>query len=253
LLISFFHAFRIAVEIMQGCARIRWSWLLVLALLLGLMFAGPRLGLQEWGESLLDFIAGWGPWSAVVLIACYAVGSVLFIPGLILTLGAGAVFGVVKGCVVASIGSTLGATSAFLFGRHFLRHRIARRLEGNAIFAAMDRAVTKDGWKIVSLARLSPLFPYVLLNYAFALTQISFREYVAASWLGMIPATALYVYLGSLAQNANGRRMRTTAEWVLYGAGLVATIAVVVYLTRVSRDALARRVATEPPSGATLS
>jgi uncharacterized membrane protein YdjX (TVP38/TMEM64 family) len=235
---------------MHARARIRWSWLLLI-LLIVLVVVWSRGSWRDWGPTFLDFVASLGPWSPIVLIVCYAVGSILFIPGMILTLGAGAVFGVAKGCLIASIGSTVGATSAFLIGRHFLRRRIARRLEGNALFAAIDRAVTKDGWKIVGLTRLSPLFPYVLLNYAFALTKISVREYVVASWLGMIPATALYVYLGSLAQNVTGQRTRTTAEWVLYGAGLVATIVIVVYLTRVSRGALARRLATESPAGAT--
>jgi uncharacterized membrane protein YdjX (TVP38/TMEM64 family) len=109
-------------------------------------------------------------------------------------------------------------------------------------FAAIDRQVTADGWKIVGLARLSPLLPYVMLNYAFALTRISLRDYVIASWIGMLPATALYAYLGSLAQAASGQRARTSGEWVLYAVGLVATLVLVIYLTRVAREALNRRV-----------
>src|SRR6185503_17996305 len=123
-------------------------------------------------------------------------GAILFVPGLVLTMVAGALFGVGKGCVVASIGSTLGATGAFLVGRYLFRRRLARRLEETTWFAAIDRQVTADGWKIVGLARLSPLLPYVMLNYAFALTRISLRDYVIASWIGMLPATALYAYLG---------------------------------------------------------
>lgn len=233
---------------MYASARWRWIRLFVIVVVLVtvcLVVAGSRMGLQGLGKSGLDAVGTLGPWSAVVLIGCYIVGAILFIPGLILTLGAGAIFGVVKGCIIASVGSTLGATSAFMVGRYFLRHRMARRWEGNALFAAMDRAVTKDGWKIVGLTRLSPIFPYVLLNYAFALTRISVREYVVASWLGMMPATALYAYLGSLAHSATAQRTRTTAEWVLYGVGLVATLAIVIYLGRVSREALARRIPAE--------
>jgi len=237
---------------MHDWPRWRWIWLLlVVGVVIGLMAAGCRQAVQEWAKSLLDFIGRLGVWSPIVLIGCYVVGAVLFIPGLVLTLGAGALFGVVKGCIIASIGSTLGATSAFLTGRYFLRHRIERRLAGNVLFGAIDRAVTKDGWKIVGLARLSPIFPYILLNYAFALTRISVREYVVASWLGMIPATVLYVYLGSLAQTATAQRSRSTGEWILYGAGLVATVAIVIYLTRVAREALARRLAAETNPGET--
>jgi uncharacterized membrane protein YdjX (TVP38/TMEM64 family) len=167
---------------------------------------------------------------------------VLFLPGSVLTLGAGAVFGVVWGSVYVSVASTLGATCAFLVGRHFARDAILRQTAGNERFAALDRAVAAEGWKIVGLTRLSPVFPFALLNYAFGLTQVKLGQFVLASWLGMMPGTVLYVYLGSLAQAAAGERTRTTGEWALYVVGLLATIAVTVMLTRVARRALAPRI-----------
>jgi integrase len=90
--------------------------------------------------------------------------------------------------------------------------------------------------------RLSPVFPFALLNYAFGITQVKLGHFVLASWLGMMPGTVLYVYLGSLAQAAAGERTRTTGEWALYVVGLLATIAVTVMLTRVARRALAPRI-----------
>ena len=151
-------------------------------------------------------------------------------------------FGVAWGSIYVSIGSTLGATCAFLVGRYLARNAIARRIEGNERFAAIDKAVANEGWKIVGLTRLSPVFPFTLLNYAFGLTQVKLRDYVLASWIGMMPGTVMYVYLGSLAKAASGERTRTTGEWVLYGVGLLATIVVTVFVTRIAKRALAKRI-----------
>lgn len=192
----------------------------------------------------LDAIARLGPWGPVLFALVYIAATVLFLPGSVLTLGAGAVFGVALGSVYVSIASTLGATAAFLVGRYLARDSVAKKIEGNAAFAAIDRAVAAEGWKIVGLTRLSPAFPFSLLNYAFGLTQVSVRDYVLASWIGMMPGTVMYVYVGSLARAA-GDRSRTPAEWTLYGIGLVATIAVTVVVTRLARRALAKRTAAE--------
>ena len=191
----------------------------------------------------LDAIARLGPWGPVLFVAIYIVATVLFLPGSVLTLGAGAVFGLAWGSIYVSVGSTLGATAAFLVGRYLARDWVAKKIEGNASFAAIDRAVADEGWKIVGLTRLSPAFPFSLLNYAFGLTRVSLRDYVLASWIGMMPGTVMYVYVGSLARAA-GDRQRTTGEWVLYGLGLGATIAVTVFVTRLARRALAQR--TQP-------
>lgn len=203
-------------------------------------------------ELLRQFLAGverLGPWGPVLFIGLYVVATVFLIPGSVLTLGAGAAFGVVWGSIYVSVAATLGATAAFLVGRYFARDAVARRISGNARFAAIDRAVGEEGWKIVGLTRLSPVFPFTLLNYAFGLTRVSLRDYVVASWIGMMPGTVLYVYLGSLAQAASGERARTPGEWALYGLGLLATVVVTVLITRIARRALATRIAPgESPS-----
>ncbi len=194
----------------------------------------------------LDWIAGLGPAGPVAFIVIYVLACVFFIPGSVLTLGAGVLFGVVKGSICVSVASTLGATAAFLVGRYLARNRIARKIEGNQKFKAIDEAVAKEGWKIVSLTRLSPIFPFNLLNYAFGLTRVSLRDYFFASWIGMMPGTIMYVYIGSLAGGlatlGAGGRSKTPGEWALYGVGLAATLIVTIYVTRIARKALEKRV-----------
>lgn len=179
-------------------------------------------------------------------VALYILATVLFAPGSVLTLGAGAVWGLLKGFLVVSAASTLGATAAFLVGRHLAREMVARKVEGNPRFKAIDEAVGREGWKIVGLTRLSPVFPFNLLNYAYGLTRVGLRDYFLASWIGMIPGTFLYVYLGTVAGDlatlGKGGGERTPAEWALLGVGLAATVAVTVVVTRIARKALAGRV-----------
>ena len=223
-------------------ARGPWKWLLYLGAAVALIFAARYFHVQDLLKQALAWVGQLGPWGVVLFIAIYVVATVLFIPGSVLTLGAGAVFGVAWGSVYVSIASTLGATGAFLVGRYLARDAISRKIAGNARFAAIDRAVANEGWKIVGLARLSPVFPFTLLNYAFGLTQVSLRDYVLASWIGMMPGTVMYVYLGSLAQAASGERTRTPGEWALYGVGLLATVIVTVFVTRIAKQALAKRI-----------
>jgi len=192
----------------------------------------------------LPDVAQLGARGAVLFVLLYIVATVLFLPGLVLTLSAGAVFGLARGAVLVSISATLGATAAFLVGRYLARGWVATKIAGNAKFSALDEAVGREGWKIVGLMRLSPVFPFNLLNYAFGVTRVPLIQYVLASWIGMMPGTITYVYLGSLAGalvGPEGRATRTPAEWALYAVGLVATIAVTVYVTRLARRALDRR------------
>lgn len=220
----------------------RWKWLVYLAMAAALIAAARYFHVQDLLKQALEWVAELGPWGVVIFIALYVVATVLFIPGSVLTLGAGAVFGVAWGSVYVSIAATLGATSAFLVGRYLARDAIARKIEGNERFAAIDKAVAREGWKIVGLTRLSPAFPFTLLNYAFGLTQVKLRDYVLASWIGMMPGTVMYVYLGSLAKAASGERTRTSAEWALYGVGLLATVVVTIFVTRLAKQALAKRI-----------
>lgn len=214
---------------------------------LGLALAAVLfLDVQPILRAALARIEDLGPLGAAAFVGIYVVACVLLVPGSVLTLGAGAVYGVVRGSLLVSLASTLGATAAFLAGRYLARDWVARRLEGNERFRAIDEAVGREGWKIVGLTRLSPVFPFFLLNYAYGLTRVSLRDYVLASWAGMIPGTVLFVYLGSLAGSLAALDApgggRSSAQWALYLVGLAATLAVTVYVTRIARAALAKRI-----------
>ena len=224
----------------QGLLKFLLITVLVgVALVLVLKF-DPR----ELLRSTLAWIGNLGAWGPLLFIAIYIVASVLFIPASVLTLGAGALFGIVRGSLYVIIGATLGATAAFLVGRYLARDWVARQIEANQKFKAIDQAVGREGGKIVLLTRLSPVFPFNLLNYAFGVTQVRLRSYFLASAIGMIPGTILYVYIGSVAGMvaAEGTRARTPAEWGLLVFGLLATISVTILITRAARTALQARI-----------
>jgi len=170
----------------------------------------------------------------------------LLLPGSVLTLGAGFLFKIVIGTVTVSIGSTLGACAAFMVGRTIARNWIAGKVARNKKFAAVDEAVAQQGFKIVLLTRLSPVFPFNILNYAFGLTKISFWKYALGSWIGMLPGTLMYVYFGaglrSLADVAAGNVEKNAAGRLFFWLGLAATIAVTVFVTRIARKALRQAV-----------
>jgi uncharacterized membrane protein YdjX (TVP38/TMEM64 family) len=222
--------------------------ILATAVVIGIFLAARHPGLQEALKATLAWISGLGPLGYLLFVFLYILACIAFLPGVILTLGAGFIFGVVKGTIAVSVGSILGATCAFLVGRYLARDWVAQRIAGSARFQAVDEAVGREGWKIVLLTRLSPVFPFNLLNYAFGLTSVRLKHYFFASWVGMIPGTIMYVYLGSLAGSlANlgaGERQRGAGEWILYGFGLLATIAVTVFVTRLARKALATRISS---------
>lgn len=220
----------------------RWQWFCYAAIAATLLVAARYFHVQNRLREALDWVGGLGVWGAVLFVVIYALAAVLLVPGAVLTLGAGAVFGLIRGTVLVSIASTLGAACAFLVGRYLAREAVARKIAGNPRFVAIDRAVAGEGWKIVLLTRLSPVFPYTLLNYAFGLTPVKLGHYVLASWIGMMPGTVMYVYLGTLAQAGLGGRARSPGEWALYAVGLLATVAVTLFVTRLARRALTGRI-----------
>ncbi len=198
-------------------------------------------------ERLLDFVQ-WiraaGTAGVGIFILTYVLAAVLFLPGSVLTLGAGFVYGVITGTVIVWVAANTSAALAFLLGRTLARQWIAGKVHANPRFAAIDRAVGAQGFKIVLLTRLSPAFPFSLLNYAYGLTGVRFRDYVLGSLIGMLPGTIMYVYLGSLVTSvtelASGRASGGTGQQLFYFAGLAATVLATVYVTRVARRALAQ-------------
>jgi pyruvate/2-oxoglutarate dehydrogenase complex dihydrolipoamide dehydrogenase (E3) component/uncharacterized membrane protein YdjX (TVP38/TMEM64 family) len=216
--------------------------LIILIIGAGVFFLFRYFKVNEFLKVVLNWLNGLGLAGFAVYILLYVLATVLFLPGSVLTLGAGFLFGVPLGLVLVSISATLGATAAFLVGKYFARDWVAHKVANSVKFKAIDEAVAREGWKIVLLTRLSPVFPFNLLNYSFGLTQVRLKHYFLASWIGMLPGTVMYVYLGSLASNlatlGGGARERTNAEWLLYGLGLTATIAIAIFVTRMARKAL---------------
>jgi uncharacterized membrane protein YdjX (TVP38/TMEM64 family) len=240
-------------ELERGRYKIMIKIVFVGVAIVGLLAAAHYFDVREILMQALDWIASLGAWGPILFIAIYILACVLFLPGSVLTLGAGVLFGLFAGSVIVSVAATLGATAAFLVGRYFARDWVAKKIEGNPRFRAIDDAVAREGWKIVGLTRLSPAFPFNLLNYAYGLTKVSLRDYFFASWIGMLPGTVMYVYVGSLigdlARLGAGGRTRTGAEWALYVVGLIATVVVTIYVTRIARTALNERTTAAPSQG----
>jgi len=189
----------------------------------------------------LNAVTDFGPWGPVAFIGLYILATILCVPGSLLTLGAGAIFGL-WGAIYVSIGATIGATAAFLIGRYLARKWVKKRIERSPKLKALDEAVAKEGRKIVGLTRLSPVLPFSLLNYAFGITQVRLKDYFFLTYIGIIPGTVLYVYLGSLAGSmtrlGGAGQVRSPAEWTFYAVGLIATVIVTFYITRIARKAL---------------
>ena len=232
-----------ASQFAMKSARVALVLGLALALVLGLVFLKEvKAGL----EAFLAWTQGIGFWGPPLLSAAYVLACVLFLPGSILTVGAGFLFGLWKGMLAVWVGSNLGAWAAFALGRTLMREWVASKVSGNARFAAVDEAVGREGFRIVLLTRLSPVFPFNLLNFVFGATRVSFRDYAWGSLVGMLPGMLMYVYLGtavkSLAEVVAGKAGGGIAQKVLLGVGLAATVAATVFITRIARRALDQAV-----------
>jgi len=227
-----------------------------LQVILGIGLAtGLAIALHEvhlpmlWQRTIL-WINHLGATGVIAFIVIYNLATILFIPGFLLTVGGGALYGVFWGSLYVVIASTLGATVAFLIGRHFTRGWVCQQLQEHPKFQAIDAAVAKEGFKIVLLTRLSPIFPFNLLNYVFGMTCVSSRAYILGS-IGMIPGSVLYVYIGSLAGDVAALGMPQAmspqaqmAQWFVKIIGFLATVAVTLYITRIAKTALSQTVAS---------
>jgi uncharacterized membrane protein YdjX (TVP38/TMEM64 family) len=209
----------------------------VLALFIGSFF----LPVGDWVEEFYRWVKGQGVAGAVWYGVVYVVCTVLFVPGTPLSLGAGALYGPFWGTVLVSIASTIGAGLAFLVGRYIARAQVHAWVAGNPKFAALDTAIARRGWWIVFLLRLSPVFPFNLLNYALGLTGVRFTSYLLASWVGMLPGTIAYILVGYAGQQTLSGSQKVV-YWIV---AAVATLVVTFFITRVATRAI--RSATNPP------
>ncbi len=217
-----------------------------------LIVVAKQFNFHQLLQTSITWVENLGIFGPIAFIVIYNLATLLFIPGSLLTLKGGCLFGWFWGSVYVLIAATLGAIIAFLIGRYCSRDWVAQKISHNSQFKAIDKAVAKEGFKIVLLTRLSPVFPFNLLNYAFGVTQVSLKDYILGS-IGIIPGTVTYVYMGSLVTdvamlNGSGYQPSTPsaliAQYVMQVIGLIATVAVTVYITRVAQQALKQNVAT---------
>jgi uncharacterized membrane protein YdjX (TVP38/TMEM64 family) len=223
----------------------------VLAILIALFLAMQFLPIQQWLRNFNTWVAHMGVAGIFIFIAVYAVATVLLAPGSILTIGAGFSFGLWKGFVAVSAGSTLGAALAFLVARFIARDRVEAIAKGNDKFRRIDNAIGKQGAKLIFLLRLSPVIPFNISNYFYGLSSVKFWPYVLVSWIGMIPGTFLYVYIGTASQAAvsaaaGGQAIKHGWQyWAFTSVGLAATVFVTIWITKIARDALRKTADVE--------
>jgi len=216
----------------------------VIGILIALFLTMKFLPVQQWLRNFNDWVGQMGVVGIFIFIIVYAVATVLLAPGSVLTIGAGFAFGLWKGFVAVSAGSTLGAALAFLVARFIARDKIEAIAQRNEKFRRIDNAIGKQGAKLILLLRLSPVIPFNLSNYFYGLTGVRFWPYVLASWIGMMPGTFLYVYIGTAGKAAasaaaGGEAMKHGWQyWTFMSVGLVATIIVTIWVTKIARNAL---------------
>jgi uncharacterized membrane protein YdjX (TVP38/TMEM64 family) len=216
----------------------------LIAMVVALFLASKFLPVQHWLRTFNDWVGQMGLAGIFIFIGVYAVATVLLAPGAILTIGAGFAFGLWKGFLAVSAGATLGASLAFLVARFIARDKIQTMAQRNDKFRRIDTAIGKQGPKLIFLLRLSPVIPFNLSNYFYGLTGVRFWPYVLASWIGMMPGTFLYVYIGTagkaaVAAAAGGEAVKHGWQyWTFLSIGLTATVIVTIWVTKIARDAL---------------
>jgi len=201
-----------------------WKLILFAAIVLSMILLARLFGLGERLQELREWIATMGNLGMVAYVGLYIVAVVAAVPGLPISIAGAAIFGSLKGVILVSIGSTLGASLAFLIARYLARDAIYRRLSGNEKFQRLDRLTEKHGAMIVAITRLVPLFPFNLLNYGFGLTRVPFPTYAFWSWLCMLPGTIVYLVGTDAIITAV-----TTGEvpWIIVGVFIAALIIVI--------------------------
>jgi len=220
-------------------------------IVVGLLMIAATLPVEQGVRRVVDWVEGLGPVGPLVYAGIYLLVTVLMIPAAAFSIVAGALFGLWWGTVAVWLGSNLGAAVAFLIARYLARDAVEKKLAGFPKFQAVDRAVAEGGWKIVAMLRLSPAVPFNVQNYLYGLTGIRFWPCVGATAVAMLPGIFLYVYLGyagraSIEAAAAGEVQRGWGQWVLLVVGLIATIAVTVYITQLARRAIAAQTDVAP-------
>lgn len=208
----------------------------VVAALFGAWFLLP---VNDWLKEFSKWIEGLGVWGYVLFVGVYILACVMLAPGTPLTIAAGLAFGLGWGFVVVVIGATIGSALAFVLARYVVRDKVKGMLKGKPKFAAVEQAISEGGWKVVLLLRLSPLFPFNLQNYFFGVTEVKFWQFVAATFVGIMPGCLLYLYIGAAGHALSGSGGKWgTLQWIFFGAGLAATVLVTVVVAKKAKAKL---------------
>ncbi|SDZ83020.1 TVP38/TMEM64 family protein [Microbulbifer marinus] len=219
--------------------------ILVVSVAVGLLF---YFDLDERIIELLQWMEARG-WKATLwFILVIALAIVVLAPGVIFTMGAGFVFGVVKGTLLVVAGTVLGATIAFLIARYLFGERPSRWIMSHIKPPTIGEVIRKEGWRMIMLTRLVPLFPFKLSNYFFGLTPVRLRDFVIGNAIGIVPITLHNVYIGSIAADLTTLGQldeRTPVQWTFYGIGFVLAVIAVIGLTRMARRALKKKIESE--------
>jgi len=202
----------------------------------------------EWLQKTVHWVESFGRGEPLVFFGIYVLTSILFMPSIFFSFAGGFLFGIVGGTALSVVGIATGATIAFLIGRYIARSKVENYCQHYRKFQLIDHAIHKKGWKVILLARLTPIFPFLIANYGFGLTQLKVRHYFMASLIGSIPGTAVIVYAGSLAGSLNSAdrvsAIRTPAEWLILIVGLACTMILAWYMKRFASQALRKDIAS---------
>lgn len=221
------------------------KYLFLITLFLLSILLVTLVDLKSLWEMALIWVEKLGFWGYLLFICLYNIGTLLFIPGSILTIKGGCLYGFLLGTIIVSISALLGAIICFLLGRYYCRDWVNQQLEKHPLLQKLDRVVAQEGWKIVFLTRLSPLFPFNLLNYFFGITQISLKDYIIGSF-AILPGTVMYVYIGSLARDlatfdpSNYGDIPETQGliWIMRLCGLIAMIVITIYTIQIAQKTI---------------
>jgi uncharacterized membrane protein YdjX (TVP38/TMEM64 family) len=214
-----------------------WQWALGAALIAALVAGWFLLPIEAWSDAFQVWIKSLGSWGWLIFAAVYILGTLLLVPGSVLTFAGGLAFGLAIGFPLVMVSATIAATLAFLVARHLAYHKVEAMMQDRPKFKAIQSAVSEGGWKVVALLRLSPVLPFNLQNYFYGITDLKLRDYVAATFVGIMPGTLLNVYVGAAGKAASGQGA-STLEWSFLAVGLVATVVVGVLVMKKAKAKL---------------
>jgi len=209
-------------------------WLSFAAIIVAAMFFGYLFKEHLTTQRILQMLEAFGIWAPIGYILFYAVATVLFIPGSVLTLTGGFLFGPWLGTLINLTGAVIGAIGSFLIARYLAQDWVANKASGK--LKDLIDGVSQEGWRFVAVVRLMPVLPFNLLNYAFGLTSVSLRAYVIASAVFMLPGAAAYTFVGSLGRTALQGEVARLVKHGMLAVGLLVFLSIIPWLVKRFRN-----------------